>query len=354
MSAGGVPEPDDYYEYYIEHLKTAGKSERTIRAFKQSRNEFREYLSEKGIDDESNVTPRVAMGFKNFLQTGDRGDETIKSYMSRIGKMYEFYNKRGTFDANPIWLAMDDIEWEIDDDTSRVDIPMADMKNALQNTGHYLRLPLITLLLKTGIRVGETSNLDCRDIHLDHKYADRLLPTPRHEIRENPDTLYIDANIELGNVVNGRKRPESNKRKRSTKIPIDDELKRVLVQWLIARPPTVCPADPLFVRLTGPHAGDRHDGDSLKHQIKEWSKNQGWYEKGAGERNNVTAQYCRHFFTTHMRRRVNSEDIGGNDAKYFVKGIRGDTGDDVIDTYTQNWGNYVRKAYERNIFKLLE
>ena len=354
MSVGEAPNPDDYYEYYIDHLRSAGKSERTIQKFIIAGEEFQKFLSEEGVDEESNVTPRIAMKLKEFLDTPDRGTKTIKSYYNKLGKMYEYYNNRGTFEANPIWLAEDEIEWNVNNDTSRVDVSMAEMKSAVQDTRHYLRLPLITLLLKTGIRIGEATNLDLRDIHINHDYSDKLLPTPRPEIREDPDTVYIDANIEVGDVVNGRERVESNKRKQSTKIPIDDELKNVLIQWLIARPPTICPADPLFVRLGGNHSGDRHDGDSMKYQVKEWSKNQGWYEKGVGERNNVTAHYFRHFFTTHMRRRVDSKEIGGNDAKYFVKGIRGDMGDDVIDTYTQNWGNYVRDAYERNIFKLFE
>ncbi len=354
MSVGDAPNPDDYYEYYAEYLQAAGKSIRTIDRFKTSGNLFQKFLSEQGVDDESEVTPEIAIRFKGFLDTPDRSDETIKKHMEAIGKMYEYYNNRGTFGANSIWLAMDDIEWNIDTDTSRVEISMAEMKKAIQETEHYEYRTLVTLFLKTGIRQGEAVNLDLRDINLEHKYSNRLLPTPRHEIRGHPDTLYVDADIEIGDIVNGRKRVATNKRDRSTKIPIDNELKTVLIQWLMVRPPTICPADPLFVRIHGPHSGDRHSDDSIKFVMRKWAKNQGWYEKGAGERNNVTAQFCRHFFTTHMRRRVNSEDIGGNEAKYFVKGIRGDTGDDVIDTYTQNWGNYVRKAYGNNIFKLFD
>jgi len=354
MSTGNTPDPDDYYEYYYNHLKSAGKSIKTIDYHRTTGKLFREFLSEQDVSDESEVTPRIAIQFKEFLDTPDRKDITIKSHMSRIGKMYEYYSVRATFDANAIYIGMDEIEWNIDTDTSRVEIPMADMKKAVQETKHYERRTLVTVFLKTGLRQGEVVNLDLRDINLDHEFSDRLLPVPRHEIREDPDTLYIDATINEGDVVNGRKRVSTNKRKRSTKIPIDNELKSVLIQWLMARPPTICPADPLFVRINGPHSGDRHSDDSIKFTLRRWAKKQGWYEKGAGERNNVTAQFFRHFFTTHMRRRVDSEEIGGNEAKYFVKGIRGDTGDDVIDTYTQNWGNYVRNAYKSNIYKLYD
>lgn len=353
MSAGEPPNPDDYYEHYADHLEAAGKSIRTIEYFETSASYFEDFLEKEGTSEEE-ITPRVAMRLKSFLDTPDRNEETIKWHMTQIGGMYEYYNKWGTFDANPIWLAMDDIEWNISDNTSRIDIPLAEMKEAIKNTEHFLSLALVVLLLKTGIRNGEAVNLDLRDINIDHEFSDKLLPTPRSEIKSDQDTLYIDANVERGDIVNRRLRTASNKRKRSTKIPIDGELKSVLIYWLIARPPTICPADPIFVRTNGPNAGDRHGEDSLKWEMRKWAKEQGWYKKGAGERNNVTAQYCRHFFTTHMRRRVNNDEIGGNEAKYFVKGIRGDTGDDVIDTYTQNWGNYVRQAYKNNIYSLFD
>lgn len=353
MSTGEPPNPDDYYEHYTDHLETAGKAIRTVKYFEGTASLFKNFLEEQELNEEE-VTPRVAMKFKSFLDTSNRNDETIKEHMSRIGGMYEYYNKWGTFDANPIWLAMDDIEWDISDDTSRIDISLAEMKEAVQNTENFLRLSLVVLLLKTGIRNGEAVNLDLRDLNIDHKLSDQLLPTPRNEIKSDPDTLYIDSDVSKGNEVNGRLRTASNKRKRSTKIPIDEELKSVLIYWLIARPPTICPANPLFVRTNGKSAGDRHSEDSLKWVMRKWAEDQGWYKKGAGERNNVTAQHCRHFFTTHMRRRINDDEIGGNEAKYFVKGIRGDTGGDVIDTYTQNWGNYVRQAYKNNIYSLFD
>ncbi|PSP73362.1 integrase, partial [Halobacteriales archaeon QH_9_66_26] len=35
-----------------------------------------------------------------------------------------------------------------------------------------------------------------------------------------------------------------------------------------------------------------------------------------------------------------------------VKYLRGDVADDVIDTYTHNWGDRVRKTYEENIYHI--
>ena len=37
-----------------------------------------------------------------------------------------------------------------------------------------------------------------------------------------------------------------------------------------------------------------------------------------------------------------------------MKYLRGDVADDIIDTYTHNWGDNVRETYERHIYSLFE
>jgi len=43
----------------------------------------------------------------------------------------------------------------------------------------------------------------------------------------------------------------------------------------------------------------------------------------------------------------------GPDGRGVVKYLRGDVADDVIDTYTHNWGDQVRETYEANVYQLL-
>ena len=71
----------------------------------------------------------------------------------------------------------------------------------------------------------------------------------------------------------------------------------------------------------------------------------GWYADGAGAGENVTPHYFRHFFTTHLRDRIGDRGV--------VKYLRGDVADDIIDTYTHNWGDRVREVYEANVYSLV-
>lgn len=358
MSAGETPEPDDPVEHYAETMRLDGQSERTVHNFKREAGHFEEYINNNShVDSFADLTPRDVKKIKVHMEdVTDKNESNIKTALGRVKMMYQYFSDRGTYEANPVKIAIEDINWDSSSNPSRQEIPLDEIRTELNKISHPLLLAVLMVFLKTGIRNGELCNLDLRDVHIDHPIADKLMPEPRDEISNHPDTIFVPATIEKGEEYNGEVRFDSNKRKRATKIPIDDELKRVLIWWLLIRPPST-EAEPLFVR-TSAHGsknrvGDRHDTSSTRHLIVPWARKNGWHTKGAGPSNNVTPQYFRHFFTTRMRMRLNSSDIGGNDPKFYIKGIRGDSGEDVIDVYTHQWGNYVRNTYNKTIYKLL-
>ncbi|MDX1745989.1 MAG: tyrosine-type recombinase/integrase, partial [Halobacteriales archaeon] len=156
-----------------------------------------------------------------------------------------------------------------------------------------------------------------------------------------PNSLYVSAEPKAGATVNGEVREASNKRMRDTVIPVDEELKSVLVEWLAIRPDPVSDAEPLFVS-TDRKWGTRVTGTEVHHIVTTRAAEMGWYESGAGAGENVTPHYFRHFFTTHLRDRTGDRGV--------VKYLRGDVAEDIIDTYTHNWGDRVREVYEANIY----
>lgn len=359
MSTGQAPDPDDPVEHYAETMLLNGLTERTAESFKREAVFFEEYVeSNEHVDSLGDITPRDVKKIKAIMEKKtDKKEENIKTALGRVKGMYQYFSDRGTWEANPVAIAIEDINWDVSGDPTRQEISLDNLREAINQITHPQLLAMIVLFLKTGIRNGELCNLDLRDVHLDHPLANKLLPEPRDEIANKPDTLFVPSKINKGDEYNGEIRTESNKRNRATKIPIDNELKDALIWWLLMRPPVPSAADPLFVR-TSAHGsknriGDRHDVSSTRHMIVPWARKRGWHTKGAGPSNNLTPQYFRHYFTTRMRMRLNSSDIGGNDPKFYIKGIRGDTGEDVIDVYTHQWGNYVRETYDKTIYKLL-
>jgi len=78
-----------------------------------------------------------------------------------------------------------------------------------------------------------------------------------------------------------------------------------------------------------------------------------WDVKGG-----VTPHWCRHWFTTQLRAHINDEEVAIGSAKEYVQGLRGDSDDSVIGTYTHEWDiddgtKSYPKVYRENIPTLL-
>jgi integrase len=242
-------------------------------------------------------------------------------------------------------LVMEEMDETVDKDPARRDVPIPAMREFVASVRHPLHRALIVALLKTGMRVGELCNLDLRDLAIDDtEVREAFSLGTRPALADRPNSLYVTPDATVGEELNGEVRTASNKRKRATVIPIDDELMRTLKRWLAVRPDGPSSADPLFVG-TAEGWGERLDPQAVRHVVERYARERGWYRTGGGAAENVTPHYFRHFFTTHLRDRTGDRGV--------VKYLRGDVADDVIDTYTHNWGDQVRETYEANVYLLL-
>ena len=334
----GTAAADDPVGYFLEDITFQGKSQRTRDAYERVLREFESYLTGRGLGL-TEANHRDCMAWIHQLR-GAVGESTVATYASYLHRFYSYMTEVGTFDDNPMALVLEEIDESINVDPERRDISVPAMRSFVADVRHPLNRAVIVTLLKTGMRAGELCNLDLRDLHLSvsEGRADH-----RPQLDGKPDSLYVDDDPSAGHSYNGEQRTASNKRKRATTIPVDDELARVLVQWLAVRPDPRSTADPLFVS-TADGWGKRLTPDMAHHIVETQARDKGWYRNGGGAEENVTPHYFRHFFTTHLRDRTGDRGI--------VKYLRGDVAQDVIDTYTHDWGDRVRDVYEANIYSL--
>jgi len=151
----------------------------------------------------------------------------------------------------------------------------------------------------------------------------------------------------VGEELNGEARTASNKRKRAHRDPyIDDELMGTLKRWLAVRR-TVGPssADPLFVG-TAEGWGERLDPQAVRHVVERYAREAG----GGTVRVAVPPRTSRPTTSGTSSRRISGT---GRAIAASSSTLRGDVADDVIDTYTHNWGDQVRETYEANVYQLL-
>jgi integrase len=326
--------------YFLEDLTYQGKTERTREAYERVLREYEAYLASRSLSV-GEANHRDCMAYIHQLR-GDVAASTVATYASYLHRFYEYMQRVGAFEENPMSLVVEEIDESINTDPQRRDISVRQMREFVSGLSHPLHRAVIVTMLKTGIRAGELCNLDRRDLSLE---ADPDVdPAVRPALDGRTSALYVPDEPSQGATYNGERRTASNKRKRATTIPVDRELSRVLRRWLAIRPDPRSSADPVFVSTSG-EWGKRMTPDMVHHLVETRAREAGWYATGGGPEENVTPHYFRHFFTTHLRDRTGDRGV--------VKYLRGDVAQDVIDTYTHDWGDRVRTVYEQHIFQLL-
>ncbi len=329
----------DLVQYFLEDMDHHGRTSRTIDAYERVLRSFEAFLS--GEDDTSieGATYRDCTAWINSLRA-EKSESTVASYASYLHRFYGYMTQVGMTDENPMTLVVEEMNESIDVNPSRRDVSLSAMRDFVGEVTHPLHKAVIVTLLKTGMRAGEICNLDSRDIRLEEGPSSEWRP----QLDNKGDSIYVAADRAVGEQAAGERRTASNKRQRATIIPIDEELRHILLRWLLVRPDTISPAEPLFVH-TSRRWGQRLTPDSVHHMVTQYASNRGWYRDGGGADENVTPHYFRHFFTTHLRDRTGDRGI--------VKYLRGDVASDIIDTYTHNWGNRVCDVYEENIYSVV-
>ncbi|MFB6073375.1 MAG: tyrosine-type recombinase/integrase [Haloarculaceae archaeon] len=326
---------EDPIAYFLEDVTYHGKTERTRRYYERVLRDF-----EATIDVPlSEATHRHCVAYVHDLRR-DKSESTVATYASYLHRFYAYMTQVGAFGENPMTLVMEEMDESVSTDPTRRDLSVPEMREFVASLGHPLERAVVVTLLKTGLRAGELCNLDLRDLNL---AGDAVSTSPRGELSNRADALFVSAAPARGETFNGEERTASNKRKRDTTIPVDDELADVLRSWLAIRPDAPSPAEPLFVS-TRDGWGQRLTPDMVHHLVERRARERGWYRDGGGPGENVTPHYFRHFFTTHLRDRTGDRGV--------VKYLRGDVAQDVIDTYTHEWGNRVRTVYLENIYEL--
>jgi len=340
--AGDIDEP---VAYFLQDLTYHGRSDRTREAYRRVLDRFEAFLAAEfdGIDV-TTAGHRECLAWVHTLREGS-AESTVATYASYLHRFYDYMAQVGLLEENPMALVMTEMEEGIDADPSRRDVSIPGMRRFVRGITHPLDRAVVLTLLKTGMRVGELCNLDLRDLALpDPGIRSAYDAGTRGQLDGHDRTLFVDADVLRGQVVNGEERDASNKRKRSTLVPIDDELAGVLRRWLAVRPDTPSASSPLFAS-TRDAWGKRLTPEMVRSIVESHARERGWYRTGGGAAENVTPHYFRHFFTTHLRDRTGDRGV--------VKYLRGDVAEDIIDTYTHNWGDRVREVYEANVYSLL-
>jgi integrase len=257
--------------------------------------------------------------------------------------MAQFYMSKEYYPGNPFNNLADGIDTsDISNasssfqDNERITVDDSRLQEAIQMAHGSQLIVLLAVLVKTGIRVSEACNLDWEDINLEHSLADDLLPSPRTELSDMPDHIYIDPTKTEDTYDSNT---EGNKRKVGTEIPIDGELKRLLLWHALVRERRFEEHNPVFMVNDSPDnkSSERLGMRTAWSRVTNWANeyDDDWHDPDRDEKENITPHWFRAKFSSYMIRRLEAVDDDDFNAepKDIVKGQRGDVGQDVLEDY---------------------
>lgn len=274
------------------------------------------------------------------------GGSAEESHVQTLGQFYEFTLNRGhswfTSAGNPIELALNEGGDKIIGSTSSRNpeiISVEKMREYIQSFSHPLWETVTALMAKTTIRRGVIHNLDLQDVYLDHPACDWNV---HRELRHKDQPfLYIPSEPEEGKLWEVRERvpKSSNKTSVNRTIPIDGELRDLLLRWLAVHPGPLKSDTPLFVSLFR-NWGERIHAQTVQQKIRERSEKMGyWYEPHDDD--NINPHYFRHWSTSVIDERLEATGEGGHATT--TKMLRGDK-QETMDNYT-HWSDDRIKRY---------
>lgn len=328
---------------------------------------------------------------RDGLKDLDLSDVSRHGILTTLVNFYNFLkDEKGVVTNNPAQQALRSFPEDEFDLTppDRPRIEMDEMREFLEWLDTPFERAVILTLLKTGVRIGELINIDLRCVHLGDGTANTH---PRYqslldqydvdlisEVRDKPDTMFIYTKFNEETEIREEIRKSGNKRKdkQGSVVPIDNELKTALLEYLLARNPPLehdhrDTAIPLFTKPSNRGILDRLTYDSVCTQFGERSSADGalsaygWYEQGAPTEENVFMHYFRHYFTDNHKH--NHGVYRGWMPAGVIAYIRGDVDKSATvgserrestareNTYSHDdWRNYkinIEQPYLDNIYK---
>ena len=195
-------------------------------------------------------------------------------------------------------------------DSKRQLITVEQMRNLVNSIIDPRDRAIIVLLAKTGVRVSELENVEMDDINL----SKRTIKLKNNGKRSNKDVLF------------------------------DVEAESVLRRWIKARETMNYDGDALFISYD---VGETKPLSSrgIRDAVTKYARRLGIHKEGGRIDEKFTPHCCRHWFTTHLRRKKMPRE--------YIKYLRGDSLSETMDIYNRIDFEELKESYDRCIPRLL-
>jgi len=294
---------------------------------------------------------------KEFSEVGNHPD-TVKMKVRAISAMYRWLCRRQEFahpsNYNPVAAVHEDYPYEAalasdggDSNAGLIDnlrgetprIALSELREAIGSINHIRSRAVIVSMLKLGIRANEICNVKLGDIHIDNTELQHYYP----EVGSTPELQDPRTGNPYRNAIVIPHHRAGTKSKRTRIIPLDDEARRVLLQYLRLRPDNGRP----WLLLTT----TRHSQTGPQTIADVWI-DEFWSRVPVDRPDRLASHYGRKYFSSFWRK---EQDLAREKVQY----LRGDriggnerTGrSESIDSYLDIYYQDVEGEYRENIYK---
>lgn len=337
---------DPFELFFEESLNPDNPDESTQGNWERTFKQWRSYMADQGrhpaCPNETHVKGFIRHLRANHEDGGRNNNaSTVKQKLHRLNRIFEYWQNEAEFpherDYNPIRTARQKVSISEPDKKELPRIPLNEMRGIVGNVTHYRSRALVAVQLKLGLRQGEVSNIQLQDLHISNPELQRHFPNlgSHRRLKGHQDALYVP----------GRDERNGNKSERPRLLPLDDELRHVLLRYLLVRPHNGEPWLFLTLKTHGKITDNATINDIWREAFHpEYAETE--------EHRGVTSHFGRHWFTTFWRVK---QDVN----RELIKYMRGDTAGSrniekrgAIDEYIHTYYEDIETLYRKNIFKL--
>ena len=225
-------EADPFALYLADVIEPRGLAENTYNRYRRTFQQWREFMTDQ---DRHPACPneRYVKGFVRWRREEfDNHPDTIKKKLGILNGAYQFWQNDPGLphpqDYNPIETGREKVDLQSPDPKEPPRLTVDDLREKVGKINHIRDRAIVAVQLKLGLRATEVCNIKLADFDIQNSELRRHYPDlgshPQLEGREN--AIYVPS----------RNERDGNKSHRPRVLPLDDEVRRALLQYLLMRP----------------------------------------------------------------------------------------------------------------------
>lgn len=329
---------DPFLLFEADVLETRDLGRRTLKGYHRTFRDWRAFMDQQGRHPACPNEEHVKAFARFQMDEKENAASTVTNKFQRLNTAYKYWQDDPAFphpqDYNPFQLARSKLDLSDDGKKEPPRLPVEELRDVLTDVTHVRDRAVIASQLKLGLRATELCNIKISEVTIENA-----------ELRRHyPEMGSHEALNGLKNAIYIPHDRDGNKSRRPRVLPFDDELRRVLLRYLLTRPDTGAEwlflSHTTYAQMHREYVADIWE-DAFQPEYQETDQHAA-----------VTSHFGRHRFTTYWRV---EQDLN----RELVKYMRGDTPGagniderGAIDEYIHTYYEDIEPMYRENIFKL--